>query len=420
MFLEKSTKKLKEIIAYLLSSKETILCLLPSFVILGQWFDIFGVKISWIISLCLGCIIVQRLGELLKNDILIVILGIIIGLPLISLLFGGFSNFNFSLYISLGTGVVYLVFICLLNETEFHSLMRGVFFSCALFTIWGCLEIFTGNYLLFNNPAFTERLNWRGSHYPGVAFANTNDLAQYLVMVFPISAVFYLRKSKLLYWIFAILVFFVIFHTDSRLSMIVFVLTLGADFGIRFIFPEDEKEKRLNKFIGIFALLFLLMLEVGTGSISSFIKKFMKISVSADYFEERADLYKTLLLTAVKLPFGAFGVSYTVQEMPPHNLFLYVLCDFGWIPAILLIALLIELALCFAKNIKNKNDTATFIALLLGICFFPITSSISSCNEQRKVVWLILAIFLRFWFSYKSETENPFEKKLLNKCETER
>lgn len=394
--------------SYIVSgAKKLAFFALPTLVILAQWVSFGGVRLSWLISAVLLMIVASRARRaLLRSCVILLPAALVMIYPLFSFRYGAAETFNFSLYLSLLTGMIYMLFVIFLKDGEFSAVLGGAFFSCLLFALWGAHEVVTGEYVLFNHEILTDRLNWAGKHYPGVAFANTNDLAQYLVMLFPVAGAKFVKswRSMLLFLPTAVPVFFVIFHTGSRLSMAVFIGTLVVS-AFLILILDAARSGKMKDWIKVVALLLLLIAglivaDQKTGIIKKVFDNFLSVDTSADYYTGRSVLYINLFKTAIRYPNGGFGTAYAIQDMAPHNFFLYFLCDFGWIFGILFVLLLLWIGMRFFKSMRLRADKIYSAFLLVSLCVFPITSCISSTNEQRKIVWLILGIFIRNFIAF--------------------
>ena len=128
--------------------------------------------------------------------------------------------------------------------------------------------------------------------------------------------------------------------------------------------------------------------------VQTFWKFRLIVDQTAAYTTERSILYENLIEAAKTLPLGGFGTAYSVNVMPSHNLLLFIMCDYGWIPAVLFIALLVKMFVIFWRSCKRDSNDMMMVFTLASLCIFPIMSCISSTNEQRKVVWLFMGMVL--------------------------
>lgn len=387
--------------------------LLPVAIILSQWISIAGINFSWLLYIALFCFMFFRVDMIRKNPGFAVFLVIIAVTPIVGFPLGIANNFDFNLFFSLLTGFATLFFICSMSQKEYSSFMKGLMLSCFLFAVWGCYEIFTGHYILFSNDAFFKR-NWAGLYYPGVAFANTNDLVQYLVLFVPISICSVLDKHKLVAIPLVLMTVFVIYQADSKLGMISFFIILFISYILNLLKIKDFG-KSISRIIIICSVVFvaLLILELITGAISSIFENFLLIDSQGDYFTSRAYIYENLVEFIFTHPLGGFGSSYNVTGITPHNLLLFIFCDFGWIPGIAFVFAIVRMSVFTWKKTREQNCSFLWFVLFSALCVILLTTSISSCNEQRKAVWMFLAICIRNVYVAPFDGSNKFESELV-------
>ena len=117
-------------------------------------------------------------------------------------------------------------------------------------------------------------------------------------------------------------------------------------------------------------------------------------------------------ITATSL--GGFGSAYSANDFPPHNFLLFVLCDYGWIAAILLIVVLLKFGFKYYRFASLKRDDLFVILLLSTLILFPVLSSVSSTNEQRKIIWIVLGIFMNQYLCCRKtyDKEAPVLRKM--------
>ena len=463
------------------------LFVLPTVVILGQWLSLGPIRASWLISACCAFFVLWNLKRFFENRVLFLSVVFFCAYPLVSFFFGKAKSFNISLYISLMTGVVYMVFVILLRPKQFLIFSSGALFSCLLFAGWGIYEALTGHYLLFNHQLLTVRMNWVNGHYPGVAFANTNDLAQYIMMLFPVVSISLLRKHKVTFTAVALVIFLVVLHTGSKLALLSYIaLFVGiCVFECLLLVRALIKRKSQRSFLLLHSWLrydgvklamvcMTILLLVGVVALSAqvqfsssvlmepsaevttapiveettvppaeattepsaeattepsaeattvlptelleestdwkpvFKEDPFAMDVEGDYYVARLSIYINVLKMAIAHPFGGFGSAYVADDYPPHNFYLFLLCDYGWIPALLFAVVLIHMAITFLKRALCARDKYAPILLLMSLCLFPVLSCVSSTNEQRKIIWLSLGILFRYYLLYLREQK---EKK---------
>lgn len=368
--------------------------LLPSLIILGQWFSIGGINVSWIVSLILIIRIFARKKIILPKHIFLFAVIVFI-VPIINFSFSISKKFNVALYVSISLGCIVMLYVYTLTSDLYNIYINGVFISCVVFSFWGIYEMFTGNYLIAYNDQFSPYPNWTGLRYPIVAFPNPNDIGQYLAFLFPLSSIKLIEKKKYVTFVIGfVAAAFVIYESDSRLSLLSF-LAIYFIFYIVYMKKHNDSKKiiRLISGISIF-IIGLLFVNYKTNFISKLYLNFIALGSSKGevHFEKRWVIYKRLLQISSDHPLGAFGLAY--ETTSPHNFFLYVLCDYGWLVFLLLVVLIIKMIVTTYREAIFKDDNIATIMIFATLCLFPLLSCVSSGNEQRKVLWEFLGIAL--------------------------
>lgn len=406
LFIARSLKQEKMVMVPARSkTKENLIFLLPTLTIVFQWISIAGINLSWLISGVLLISLLTKRKWILQKTIPLLFCLIFLVSPFLTFSFGIAPSFNFSLYISVAAGVIYFLYISTLETGLFKKFMLGGLFSCVLFAVWGCYEIFTGEYILSNHDIFTQRPTWNGMHYPIVAFSNTNDIAQYLALLFPISSYFLLRRHKFAWGVSSVLVFFVIYASGSRLCMICFVGVWGLSLFWKLMSDKRPKTIVTIMMIMLLIVIVLLVVEAKTGIISTLLDQFLVVDTSENYYSGREEIYTDILAVSARLPLGGFGSAYCANDFPPHNFLLFILCDFGWFAAIIFVVVLIKFGFKYYHVASLKRDDLFLVLLLSTLVLFPILSIVSSANEQRKIVWLMLGIFMNQYMNCRKVCE---------------
>lgn len=376
------------------------LLLLPLLTIVSQFFQIGPVRISWLIYLIVGILVFFRLPGIMNRKVIFIMLLVIAIYPMVSYIWSISSQFEIDLYVSLITGVLFAIYIFLISEKDIKVFLSGCFLSCVVFAFWGLYEALTGHYLIFKNEDFIYRLNPFGRYYPGVAFPNTNDLAQYLAMLLPIVVMNEWDKGgntkKGFLIITVVCSAFVIYHCYSHLGMIALAISFGFII-IRWMRKKMRKAAFWPVLIGLIAAV--VYFSIKTGILELVYYNLMKVETTNVHYTGRADTYILLLRTAIKHPLGGFGNAYATDT--PHNFFLYVMCDFGIVGALAIAAII---AYIIIKAYLRRNVNNLYLGIFASMIAFPLTSCISSGNEQRKIVWIVLGIGLRYALKKKDNT----------------
>ena len=80
---------------------------------------------------------------------------------------------------------------------------------------------------------------------------------------------------------------------------------------------------------------------------------------------------------------------------------LFVLCDYGWFAALFFILVLLKFGLGYFRAASIKRDDMFIVLLLSTLILFPILSCVSSTNEQRKIIWMALGIFMNQYLYFR-------------------
>ena len=91
--------------------------MLPLLAIVTQWISIKGIRLSWILSLILCLFILLNVSTIMRQKYLLIVTFIIIFFPFITLAFSKAYTFNFTLYVSVSLGLMYMLYIMILDLT---------------------------------------------------------------------------------------------------------------------------------------------------------------------------------------------------------------------------------------------------------------------------------------------------------------
>ena len=368
---------------------------LPTITIISQFLQIGPIRISWLLYIAVSWLVIRKTGEEVLCKPLFLLTSIIILYPPISYLWSQNRIFEGNLYVSLITGAIYTAYIYMLTENSIDSFLDGCFFSCVLFSLWGLYEALTGHYILFQNGLFVYRINPFGYHYPGVAFPNTNDLAQYIAILSPVVSVYEWNKHSNIIHSVIIGLFicntFVIYQCFSHLGMIAMLLS----YCIILFNTMRSRRLRYSFLILLTAIgVIVIILAYRTKLISNIFLNLLLVRRNNVHFTGRQMIYSRLLRQALDHPFGGFGNAYAVEN--PHNFFLYLLCDFGMLGGLLMIILFVSLGIRIFAYRRTGIHNGIYLGLWSSLITFPLTSSISSGNEQRKIIWIFIGLCMYF------------------------
>lgn len=390
---------------------------------MGPFIGYLGIRGSNVFSLLLALYFVHNVFQKRYRNIFIYIgfFLLMVVYSFISLIWSDYVQIGFTITFPLLTCFMAMAVIASFNESELQLFLK----SLSIFTIFVLLlavfEILTGMYIFFDNVDFIHVTNNYTLHYPGVVFVNPNDLTQYLLVGVPLIVYKQLKGKKQIILSIALFVvtIFVLINTASRLSHFSIVL-LTAAYTIGALLT---KRKKLWIYILFFVIAFLGLMETqyGVQNLIESLKlpddrvladeqlagtddraaatvveeRFVIIDTTEGYYSIRSVIYKKLFDLGIKnTPFGTgLGGSYTISVIGPHNMFLFIFTDLGIIFAIGFAFILLKALFLLFKSRKIVTYSCHLSLIALSILvIFPIFSSISSGNEQRKIIWIFLGI----------------------------
>lgn len=308
------------------------------------------------------------------------------------------NQYTLSIIMSLFTGISTMIFVGSLNEQGLITFLKSLKIFTVILVFWSIFEIFTGNYLLLKNTEFTQAYNFLGLHYPAACFPNPNDLAQFFIMVTGVvifaDLISHKRKPGTIF--LTLMELIVIINTSSRMSFMCIFIFVFLCYGLCLL--RDSFFRQLLFLIiptaiigiflwGIFNLNFMLDLA----------ERFLTIDFNESYVTLRGEIYKGLISLGEQHLWSGAGVgqSYIVSKKGPHNFFLFIFSDLGIFFSLGFIAVLLSLFITFCRNLRvHLCHTGLNQIMLSLLIIFPFFSSISSANEQRKALWIMLGICL--------------------------
>lgn len=387
--------------------QKAIILLFPFITFLGPYISFLGINLSNFLSLLLIFFTVRKFLKRKYKNIKCYIIYFIIMIiySLSTVIWSNYSSIGLTIFFPLVTGFIAMAFVASLNKKELEYFVDSISFLTLFIMIIAINEIIFGEYVLFNNSDFIDVINKYGFYYPGVAFANPNDLAQYLVCTVPLIVLREFDRKKIIFPVIVIvLTLFILFNTNSRLSIISFTMVLLSYF--IFFIPKNKTTLGRDFFIIIFFCILINILSVIGVNLNQFgiLDNFLLINMSENYFTARSSLYiDALNLGLDNFLMGAgLGGSYTVTTIGTHNMFLFIFADLG---IMFVLGFSLVLVCAFLELYKYKKIyilNCHLASLMLSILVvFPIISSMSSANEQRKIVWIVLGIIFSVISNYK-------------------
>ncbi|NKF08508.1 O-antigen ligase family protein [Clostridium gasigenes] len=382
--------------------KLILIILFPIATFIGPFYGIGNINVSNIYSLVLLVYFVKDiLGKRFKYiGIYILSIYIFIFYAFGSLIWGKYNYIGFNIILPLITCCITMIFIASFNNEELDLFFRIFRWFTIIIVFWSLIEIVNGKYLFFNNIDFIYVKNQYNFNYPATVFINPNDLAQFLVVSLPFTIYYEFKynKNKLFKILITVTSLFVVINTASRLAMICILIICIVYYIIGL---STEIRINIRKIMNILVLFFSIVLIFIT--ISNVIpnlnifEQFLNVDSSGGYYTSRDIIYRNIFQLGLEnLIFGAgLGGSYVISEIGPHNMLLFIFSDFGICITIGFIIILINLIIFLIKYKKIDICNLRYNRITVStIIVFPILASISSANEQRKIVWILLGIGL--------------------------
>jgi len=374
----------------------------------GAYLKISVISLSNMYSIIIGLIVIRRmLKKRYKcNKYYIFFFFALIFYSFISLLWSNNINEGIKIIASLLTGFTTMAFIASFNVKEIGIFIQGLKLFVIIVLLMSFYEILTGSYIFFNNNLFINRITEYGFHYPGVAFTNPNDLAQFLIFGSTFIVLLKFEEKKLISSFLILFATIIICaNAESKLSILTILIVLGVYYLVSL---ATFIKTALRRIIFSTSIIFLSLIVLYNFGYLDF--NLLKIDSSQAYYTERSYLYSNLIRTGIdNLFIGAgLGTSYSVSFTTPHNMILFIFADFGlfWVVSFIILLIFAFLSLFKFKKMTIKGIYYNIITLSILI-LFPIFSSISSVNEQRKAIW----IFLGFVFALINISKNHWRKQ---------
>lgn len=153
-------------------------------------------------------------------------------------------------------------------------------------------------------------------------------------------------------------------------------------------------------FVGLIISLYIV------NKYSNFIPRIMEnifVTRTNVHYTIRADIYSQIIDMSIQHPFGGFGNAYSVFD--PHNLILYIFCDYGLLIGILFVFVIVDFIIVFFDYFL-KSGSEEYLMLTSILMVFPLLSSISSGNEQRKAIYFFIGICMNMRYRLKRQRLN--------------
>ncbi|MGC6429212.1 MAG: O-antigen ligase family protein [Flavobacteriales bacterium] len=295
-------------------------------------------------------------------------------------------NFTFLLFYIL---LLHMVSIALPNTflSKAKSVITIFYF---LYAVYAFYEIFTGNHLAVSN--LYDAPNWL-RFSPTVVYNNSNDFAAIFTLMFIFLISEYDKKKRWSFlWIvfFFLLHIFIIYKSQSRLSLLMTFLFFGYRYPKKFIYS------------GVIGLLIIILMGLLTNNMwyAQLIDDLSKLKTDLSFSERQSTfvrmyLYKHALLS-VPSSFGlGYGIDYSAEYYRtindanlyyitnPHSFIFELLINSGLVSCLFYIILNGYLLL---KNWINKNYDLIIQIVIFNLILFSSSSSL--------FIWPIYLFFI--------------------------
>jgi len=386
-----------------------LIMLFPSITFVGPFFSFMGIHISNLYSFILMIFVFNALLKKKYSYIWFQVsfFTLMIVYAFASLIWSDYQAIGLSIVLPLITCFTAMMFVASLDKKEFGFFLTALSYFTIFVLGMSLYEVFIGKYMFFSNVNFIYRTNPYDFNYPGVVFANPNDLAQYLIIGFPIMIFRKLEKGKNAFTPVLLLTttIFVLINTYSRLAIISTFIIIA----VYFSFSLNKKRYFTKKIIPALCIMIMIIMLLGSFEIELLNKVvgLLKLNTTAPYYTERSILYKNAYALGIDIPknllIGAgLGSSYAVTKIGTHNMFLFIFADIGIMFAIGFAFVLVYSFIKLLKYIKVKIYGCYLASIMVSmIIVFPLFSSMSSGNEQRKIVWIALGMIFATIKNYR-------------------
>ncbi|MFN3445204.1 MAG: O-antigen ligase family protein [Bacteroidia bacterium] len=332
--------------------------------------------------------------------------------------------------ISLYTAVVVVTYLLYVNQTiSFKYVVYGLITACLITVVLVLKDIYLLNKLLINL--------WESDNVYKInaTFGHKNLLSSYLLFTLPFLVIGIKNQTKIivkvLLILLALVVLVLLLFLQTRASLL--ALVIGVIFYAVLLFKNYTKQHQTNRLL--LPILLVLGMLFFTGSIYIFRDKFSVIT-RTESFKERAALWQNSweMFKAYPMGVGAgnwqimlpkYGVqkfyefNYRVTEglttfQRPHNDFLWVLCETGFIGGItyVLIFVLVLMALLKIKPHDayfDGNILAAFVVsyMVVALVDFPLE------RIEHSFIFLMVAAITLASVKFGKELIIPIKPVLL-------
>jgi tetratricopeptide (TPR) repeat protein len=338
-------------------------------------------------------------------------------------IFGYYSNFNGGILSYATYFLIYWAYVSNINILSSTTLIRILFFSTAISSVWAIMEHFGYSFscLIFSKFQNFDTSCWVQDVQNRVfsTFGQPNWLAAWLSAIMPLAWPVTIKKihssdkkfrfNALLYAAFVLTTFLALVFTKSRSG----ILALAISFTIFFVvilfkYPHTAKKKILRllalsavffTLLGYYAVNFLHIPKISENALdedqnyeSFWIRETDTIQTRKIVWKGALQIWKGHILLGTGPE--TFAFSYYQSKLPDHNLtpewnviftkahneYLNFLANTGIIGLASYLILIASILILFIKNIKTYAKGSTILEFLLNLSLLAGFLSILTTN----------------------------------------
>lgn len=316
--------------------------------------------------------------------------------------------------------IIFLIYNISTNDRILENIIKTIYVFYIVAVIASLYEIYTGNYF-FEVAELSLRKNSLNLYYPIGMFYNTNGMACFLAIMFPLIYDKIIIKNSWLNFIannvLLVVSIFICLAAECRLALIYFVMFII--YNIFFKLLKSEKGFKVRKIffiIGIFCVVIFCFIYFNV-QIKLLNEQILSVNNKEDTsINIRMNLVIDGLDMLAKSKLVGIGTGNFETEIlnydnvgnitNAHNFIIEMLTENGMIIFVLCAILYIKIILNIYKKVKNETNAINknfMLNLLFTVITFPIYSSINSSSYAYMPLWIIIAIWIIF--AYKKEKE---------------
>lgn len=319
--------------------------------------------------------------------------------------------FDAYLYILFGVGTLLFLTAAVRGFHDLTVLLRVITAAYIVILAFGFFEIFTGTYLLSQNPIADQYKNGYNLYFPYGPFYNMNDYASCVTLFLPFACVQTAAdlkgaKGKLAALILALAGLFTVLNASARLCY-----AAAAVFAAAFLVAAAGKRELHRSFkpaaAAALALLVVLALLIASGALqtSVFTGEVASAGERSNSSEMRAQMLQAGLQMLPDSFFLGVGVGGSVALVPAytslsainlHDMLLTIAAEYGAAFLILFLAVILFLAAGFFRTRGfGSRKRAVLSCLCFGsvLSFLPVSFASSDCMHVLPL-WVVMAVWL--------------------------